>query len=137
SFISLRYHVSLAIPIPELKSQPMEDLQGLLGYLNFSTGRPDPRVQAQLFGAWEKVAEAPAPWLALRQRLDDGLTAFNAAGKAAFRDVAQARAVLECAFGQLPSAYRRHHADLLFHQSDADLFQPGFFVRAFEAVLGQ
>src|SRR5262249_20855739 len=32
---------------------------------------------------------------------------------------------------------RSHHADLLFHQRDRDLFQPFFLARVFEAVLGQ
>ena len=34
-------------------------------------------------------------------------------------------------------AYRRHHADLLAHQGEQDLFQPFFLVRVFEAVLAQ
>src|SRR5205085_2119383 len=34
-------------------------------------------------------------------------------------------------------AYRRHHADLLAHQNDRDLYQPFFLARVFEAVLAQ
>ena len=40
-------------------------------------------------------------------------------------------------FGKLLPAYRRHHADLLFHQTDRDLFQPFFLARLFEAILLQ
>jgi len=112
-------------------------LQGLLGYLNFSTGRPDPRAQAQFFSIWETATAEPSQWLAVHERLDQALTALHSAGHGAFQDVRQARAVLDLALVQLPPVYRRHHADLLFHQSEADLFQPGFLIRALEAVLCQ
>jgi hypothetical protein len=112
-------------------------LQGLLGYVNFSTGRPDPRAQTQLLAAWHTVAEEAAPWLALATRLDGALEALHKAGNPAFQDIQQARAVVQLALVELPAAYRRHHADLLFHASDHDLFQAGFVVRALEAVLAQ
>ncbi len=112
-------------------------LQGLLGYLNFSTGKPDPRVQIAFFKAWQAVGSDPAPWLALDQQLDQELTALHKAGLAAFADIRQASAVIDLALRRLPEAYRRHHADLLSHLSDADIFQPGFLMRALEAVIAQ
>jgi hypothetical protein len=114
-------------------------VQALLGYLNFSTGRPDPRVQAQLFQVWQQLLDERAcdPWQDLHALLDRQLTALHAEGHSAFRDVQQARAVLDLALLQLRTAYRRHHADLLHHQQDADLFQAGFAVRALETVLAQ
>jgi hypothetical protein len=111
----------------------------LLGYLNFSEGRPDPRWQKQLNEAYAFVAErgADRPWDVLHPWLGERLEALASGGAAAFRDVTQARAVLALAFARLLPAYRQHHADLLAHRSDRDLFQPFFLARAVEAVLAQ
>jgi hypothetical protein len=106
-----------------------------LGYVNFSAGRPDPRVEAQFFALWPAPAERP--WEALHQQLAAALDELHRAGNAAFRDIAQAGAVLDLALVQLPPAYRRHHADLLFHLSEPELFQAGLLVRMLEAVLAQ
>jgi hypothetical protein len=113
-------------------------LQGMLGYLNFSTGKPDPRFQKQLSDAYGFLAErgAEQPWQALTDLFRTKLAALQAEGGAAFRDVSQAEAVLAL-FGKVLAAYREHHADLLFHQSDRDLFQPFFLARVFEALLTQ
>jgi len=43
--------------------------------------------------------------------------------------------VLEIVFEHLLPAYLRHHADLLFHLSTADLLNPFFLARLFEATL--
>ena len=73
-------------------------------------------------------------------RLKDLLLAELAVAKGsspAFSDCSQAEAVLELALGKLPAAYRRHHADLLFHLSAAEFEQP-FLVAAFvDAILSQ
>jgi hypothetical protein len=112
---------------------------GLLGYLNFSQGRPDPRWQKQLNDAHAFVAgrDAEAPWQVLHDWLRERVEALPASGAAAFRDVTQARAVLSLVFERLLPAYREHHADLLAHRGDRDLFQPFFLARACEAVLAQ
>lgn len=112
---------------------------GILGYLNFSQGRPDPRWQKQLADAYAAIAGrgAEAPWQVLHDWLRERLAALQAGGAAAFRDAAQARAVLSLVFEHLLPAYRRHHADLLAHRSDRDLFQSFFLARAAEAVLAQ
>ncbi|MBI1913392.1 MAG: hypothetical protein HYS12_01335 [Planctomycetes bacterium] len=110
----------------------------LLGYLNFSDGRPDPRWQKQLHDAFAFLADRGAahPWDALRRWLASRLETLHTGGSAAFRDVAQARTVLDL-FAQVLPAYREHHADLLAHQTEDDLFQPFFLVRVFEAILTQ
>jgi hypothetical protein len=114
-------------------------LQGLLGYLNFSEGKPDARFQQQLSTAFASLAgqgeRDPCGRLGemLRSRLDQ----LKAAPAGAFQDAGQAEAVLDLVFRRLLPAYREFHADLLFHQTDADLFQPFFLARAFEAVLSQ
>ncbi len=112
---------------------------GLLGYLNFSDGRSDPRWQKALNAAYAFLAthEDTAPWLTLRAWLLDQLEQLHTSGAAAFRDCEQARAVVSIAFGSLLEAYRHHHADLLAHQPDSVLFAPFFLVRCAEAVLRQ
>jgi hypothetical protein len=111
-------------------------LSGLLGYLNFSDGRPDPRWQKQLNDAYAFFARRgkAAPWSALLDGLQAGLAKLCTAGSAAFRDVRQAEAVLTLTTNVL-SAYRGHHADLLAHLDDHTLFQPFFLARVFESVL--
>ncbi|HEY7155541.1 MAG TPA: hypothetical protein VH575_16380, partial [Gemmataceae bacterium] len=110
----------------------------LLGYLNFSDGRPDPRWQKQLNDAFAFLAEhgEAAPWQALFDWLSGRLRALHAEGGAAFRDVTQAENVLALA-ARVLLAYRRHHADLLAHLDDRDLFGPFFLARVFETVLAQ
>ncbi len=81
----------------------------------------------------------PQPWQALLDWLSASLRSYRLhAGphRAAFRDVTQAENVLALASRVLP-AYRRHHADLLAHLDDRDLFGPFFLVRVFEAILAQ
>jgi hypothetical protein len=124
--------------------EPIQDLehavplQGMLGYLNFSTGKPDLRFQKQLSDAYGFLAEhgQERPWQALTEVLRKKLAELHTEGGAAFRDVSQAEAVLTL-FDQLLAAYREHHADLLFHQSDRALLQPFFLARVFEAILTQ
>ncbi len=119
------------------KLEQAAPLSGLLGWLNFSDGRPDARWQKQLNDAYAFLADAgePAPWQALLDALTAGLHQLHA-DAAAFRDVRQAESALALAARVLP-AYRAHHADLLAHLDDRDLFTPFFLVRAFEAVLAQ
>jgi hypothetical protein len=52
-----------------------------------------------------------------------------------FAQAEQAEAVIALAFDRLLAAYRKHHGDLLFHQSDDALFTPFFLARCCEAVL--
>jgi hypothetical protein len=122
--------------VDERKDRP--SLQGVLGYLNFSEGRPDPRVARQIDDAYASLAEqgVPEPWGVLHDWLRADLAALASAG-GAFRNAAQAEAVMNLASGRVLPEYRRFHADLLFHQSEADLFQPFFLARVLEAVLSQ
>jgi hypothetical protein len=121
---------------PELarKTDPAK----LLGYLNFSDGRPDPRFQKGLSDAAAVLVGAgdPAPWRTLPAWLTHALGELEASGQGAFRDTAQARAAL-AALARLPAAYRAHHADQLAHQPDEDLFNAFFLARGCEAVLRQ
>jgi hypothetical protein len=112
--------------------------QAILGYLNFSEGRPDPRFQQQLNQAWGRLSGSGEPVVpALARTLNGKLRELHAAGAAAFRDISQAEGVLRRVFDQVLPAYRQFHADLLAHLSDAELFGPFFLARVFEAVLAQ
>ena len=53
----------------------------------------------------------------------------------AFHDSEQAERVLQLLFDRFLPAYREHHRDLLFHQSDADLWRPFFIGRVAEALI--
>ncbi len=111
----------------------------LLGYLNFSDGRPDVRFQRGLADAWGhlQMGGDATPWLTLPRWLTHELVQLEAAGSPVFRDATQARAVIEAALVQLTAQYRQHHTNLLAHQPDRDLFTAFFLARCCEAILRQ
>lgn len=104
----------------------------ILGFLNFSTGRPEPMVQAAFNALF--TAANPTTWDDVRSLLDSELDRL-VAEQPAFRDAAQARETLACVFDELLPGYFRHHADLLFHLGPNDLLNPFFLARLCEAVL--
>jgi hypothetical protein len=115
-------------------------LQEVLGYLNFSSGASDPRflsnlneLYARLAGHEESSAAEP-PWRLLGRLLRQHLGQLHATTDA-FRQVEQADRVLGLVFEHALDAYRRHHGDLLFHQTEEDLFRPFFVGRMCESVL--
>ena len=95
----------------------------LLGYLNFSDGRPDPRWQKQFNDAYAFFAEhgEAAPWQALLDWLRTRLGQLHSSRLPAFRNVSQAETVLDLG-GKVLAAYRTHHADLLAHLEDREIF---------------
>src|SRR5205085_11754979 len=111
----------------------------LLGYLNFADGRPDPKFQKGLAEAFAALlaADHPAPHAVVPGWLLHAAEGLAASGSAAFRDLSQARGVIDAAPVRVPAAYRAHHADLLAHQADPELFNAFFLARACEAVLRQ
>lgn len=124
--------------VDERQDEPRPEMaQALLGYLNFSEGRPDPRFQKGLDeAAAALVRSGDAPVAALHAWLQAELARLATVG-GAFRDAEQARAALTLLFTKLLPAYRAFHADLLAHQDDEDLFNPFFVARAAEALLAQ
>jgi hypothetical protein len=117
-------------------------LQEAIGYLNFSSGASDPkflRAVNTLFRSLEKRCPEGANyrpvdllcgWLECRM-------GQLSASEAAFGDVSQARAVVRILRDHLLPAYRAFHRDLLWHQTDCELWRPLFIGRAFEAILAQ
>lgn len=116
-------------------------LRDVLGYLNLSSGVPDPgflRSLNLLFGqvARLRTAHAEPAWRLLRRVLESALVGFGGQTEA-FRQVEQAEAVLRLVFDVVLPGYRHHHRDLLFHQTEETLFQPFFIGRVCEAVLAE
>ncbi len=126
--------------VNELSAQARKAAQETLGYLNFASGAPDARFLKnlnELFGLIETRGDgAEATWRVLGEVLRGGLAEVRGSSRA-FRRVDQAEAVLHLVFDHCLPAYRRHHRDLLFHQTDERLFQPLFIGRVCEAVLQQ
>ncbi len=140
--------------LPKTEQKIVATLDQILGYLNFSSGNHDSHFFSNLnlifkvFSAdpGAKTEDQPAGVLTnteeariarkIRRQLDQRLEQL-ALESETFRDAEQGRAVLEITFDHLLPAYRKHHRDLLFHQTDDFLFNSFFVGRAFEAVLQQ
>src|SRR5262249_43659997 len=113
-------------------------VDAILGYLNFSSGKPDAQFARQLD---DKIAELSGagvgdPPGALKELLAKALAETRVEG-GIDRDANQAGRVLELIFSLAPPAYRRYHADLLAHRSDSALFTGFLIARIAEAILGQ
>lgn len=126
-----------------------EDLVQVLGYLNFSSGKSDPRtLQAlnRLYGwaiagsAAAKMSASPftgmPAWVSIQHWLQDRL-ALLVQEQPAFRENTQGSQVLELVWSKLLPAYLDFHRDLLFHQEPEALLNGFFLGKAIEAVLVQ
>lgn len=122
-------------PSAKLGAKDYAMIQEILAHLNFSGGRRDPRFIANLNNLWVKV-DPKRPVAALRELLLAELEKVSGSSPA-FEDTQQARQVIELALTELLSAYRTHHADLLFHLNPLEFEQPFLIGVFFEAVLSQ
>ncbi|MBN2473394.1 MAG: hypothetical protein JXB62_02205 [Pirellulales bacterium] len=114
--------------------------QEILGYLNFSSGAPDPVFLKSINELFRLIEGQADPEVPAGKTLEGVLCAhlLELAGRSdAFRQVDQAEAVLGLVFDDALPAYRQHHRDLLFHQTEERMFQPFFLGRVCEAVLQQ
>jgi hypothetical protein len=123
-----------------------EDLAHVLGYLNFSSGKSDPKSLAalnRLYGwalagapkQYSPYAGLPA-WLTIQQWLQDRLGKLRDE-KEIFRESDQASQVLQIVWLYLLPDYLDFHSDLLFHQEPEGLFNGLLLGRAIECVLQQ
>jgi hypothetical protein len=108
----------------------------VLGYLNFSSGTPDPAFLTSLNELFEHIAGDTgdgtyhAVFDLLRRRLRDA-----AASRSAFRDSSQAERVLTLVHDTILPAYLDYHRDLLAHQTPDIVFNSFFIGRACEVAL--
>ncbi|NQU20006.1 MAG: hypothetical protein HQ567_01890, partial [Candidatus Nealsonbacteria bacterium] len=127
--------------LDQLGPDAAKNAQEILGYLNFSSGAPDPGFSKNLndlFGLIDEArqgSERPT-WRLLGDVLGGALGRLRGSSDA-FRQVDQAEAVLRLVFEAALPGYRQFHADLLFHQTDESLFRPLFVGQVCEAVLRQ
>ncbi len=124
---------------PERATGGSAALEQVLGYLNFSSGAPDPQFLANLSTLFESASgtsDGSPLWLTVSRALTDRLAQLQSQSPA-FHDAQQASQVLELVFDRTLPAYREFHRDLLFHHTDASLFRPFFIGRVCEAVLKQ
>jgi hypothetical protein len=118
-----------------LTADDLATVRELLGHLNFSGGKRDVAFLKRLNWLWERLpVENQAE--ALRTFLVAQLTGLEGSTPA-FQDVSQARSVIELTLTTVLNAYRKHHADLLFHLTPAEFEQPFLIGCLFEAVLVQ
>ena len=104
----------------------------VLGYLNFSSGKSDANFLSALNALFAN-AEGLG-WRHVHNTLKASL-ASQAEKQSALGDCQQASAVVDLVFNHVLPGYRKFHDDLLFHQSDDELFRPLFIGRVCEAVL--
>ncbi len=117
------------------------DLIQVLGYLNFSAGKPDIKTLAALNRLYGRAVpgtpyEGLPAYLQIHQWLEEMLSRLPAVNPA-FAEAEQATATLKLVWLQFLPAYLDFHRDLLFHQEGEGLFNGFFLGRAIEAVLAQ
>jgi hypothetical protein len=114
-------------------------LEEIVGYLNFSSGASDPKFLQNINALFRTLSQRYSPAEALTKFSEyvGQTTARLHKEGGPFADTTQAESVLRILTDNLLPGYREFHRDLLFHQDPADLWQPFFLGRAFEAILSQ
>lgn len=118
-------------PGGRLPSPPVEKI---LGYLNFSDGRPDPKWQSLVNEGFASIPGVSRPWELLLDQWSLELDRLIADGSAVFRDGSQAARALMVARQAIPG-YQAYHAELLGHCAESELFNSFFLVRVLESAL--
>lgn len=127
--------MSTQLPGPNESSDPNKPFEKVLGYLNYSSGKPDINFLSYL-NVLSQTLPHSTDWTDFRTALQNKLAEFKPSVPI-FRDAEQAEAVLGLVFDHVLPAYRAFHADLFFHL-DHRPFQNVFFLgRVFEATLAQ
>lgn len=141
--------------LPTTENEIQAILDQVLGYLNFSSGNHDDRFFSNLNDlflffnsanstdsstATHRVDSLQSNPLSLAREVQVALSerlANNKDSNPVFRDATQANQVLKLAFEKILPEYRKHHRDLLFHQTDELLFNSFFVGRVFESILNR
>ena len=127
-------------PTPKPAETELALLEEAVGYLNFSSGAPDPKflrtINALFASAERQCDESQQPAAVFFDWLESRMDELNRSSPT-FADVSQAKAVVHLLRDNLLPAYRAFHRDLLWHQPDRELWRPLFLGRALEAILSQ
>jgi len=115
----------------KLRAEDFAAAREVLGYLNFSGGRPDPSFQRLVDELLARFGWAKLPGV-LRKVLNQ-----LHAEAPVFHDRRQADAAISLAFDHLFPAYREFHRDLLGHLTEEDFRHSFLLVRFWEAILEQ
>ena len=119
---------------------PPEAIKELLGYLNFSSGNHEPRLFQLLNDLFRTLppSNKDTRCTALRalEYLEQQLVQLGKTSEA-FRADDQAGLVLALVHEHFIPEYRHYHADLLFHQTDEQLFNPFLLGKILEKILQQ
>lgn len=133
-----------------IANNALEIMEEIIGYLNFSSGTPSAGFLANMNRLFGLIAAEPTPaaggseggptspplWRRVGRSLQAGLEQLRDRSDA-FREVRQARAIVRLVFDEVLPGYREFHRDLLFHQTEDELFAPLFVGRVCEAVLSE
>ena len=123
-----------------LSAEQQKAIEPLLGYLNFSSGAPDPQFLAGLDGIYRVAAQADEAegelWRRALRVLRSGAEQLSQS-RGSFRDASQALAVLDLIERHVVPGYLAFHRDLLFHQTPNDLLSSFLLGRIAEATLTQ
>ena len=121
-----------------------EDLSRVLGYLNFSSGKPDckfltalNRLYREALQGEDKSPFAGLPaWMKIEQWLSDHLVHLTKTNPT-YANSEQATRVIDLVWRSFLPDYLDFHSDLLFHQEPEGIFNGLFLGRAIESVLKQ
>lgn len=116
-----------------------QDLDQVLGYLNFSSGASEPKFLTSLNRLWRLAIQQPhngPTWRLIMADLEARLSWLRE-GSPTFHEASQATAVLGLITDHIVPGYILFHEDLLFHQQEQELINSLFLGRICEAVLRQ
>lgn len=127
--------MSTLMPEPNPSTDTSKPFEKVLGYLNYSSGKPDVAFLSNLNVIGSTIEHATS-WATLHAALSAKLAELKQTSLA-FSDAAQAEALLQLVFDKVIPGYRAFHVDLFFHLEN-ERFQNIFFLgRVFEATLAQ
>ncbi|WP_417384465.1 hypothetical protein [Gimesia sp.] len=119
-------------PLPAVDQHIIREI---LGYLNFSNGKPDPKFRFNWNQLFSDLDERPSAET-LELLLSTQLKALKGTS-GAFQEITQAENVIRLALQECLPRYRAHHRDLLFHICEREFLQPYFLSVLFESLLEQ
>lgn len=115
------------------EKQDAHPVEQVLGYLNFSSGKPDPQFLSAMDTLFRLTQVDDGDWTTVLLDLRNSLAELEQSSPT-FADAKQAKRILELTDSFFP-AYFEYHQDLLAHQSPESHNNSLFVGRAVEALL--